>query len=204
MKHAIRFLLVAVLVLVCAFALFAQGGPGFGPGRGQGPGPGWQGRGEGFGPGMGFGRGLNLTPEQQKKAQEIFQGASKQQLELHNQLAEQQKAFAAGKPGTDAEIDKRAADRAQLMAKMQATREKAFANFYNNVLTAEQRTQLDKQREARKNFAGGPGRRGQGCPGMGRGRGQGRGMGWGPGGPGMMDGPGGPGGPGMGWGPRSW
>ncbi len=197
MKHAIRILLVAVLVLVCAFAIFAQGGPGFGPGPGQGPGPGWQGRGPGFGPGMGFGRGLNLTPEQQKKAQEIFQATAKQQLELSTQLAAQRKALATTKPGTDAEIDKRAADRAQLMAKMQATREKAFANFYNNVLTAEQRTQLDKQREARKNFAGGPGRRGQGCPGMGRGRGMGRGQGRGMG-------RGGPGGPGMGWGPQGW
>jgi len=181
MKHAIRLLLVAVLVLVCTSALFAQGGPGFAQGPGQGPGPRMQGHGQGSGPGPDMGSGfrhLNLTPDQQKKAQEVFQAAARQQLDLRLQLQAQRKAFAAAKPGTDAEIDKRAADRAQLMGKMQATREKAFAHFYNDVLTAEQRTQLDKQREAHKGGPGQMGHRGMmGHPGMMGGEG----MGWGPG-----------------------
>jgi Spy/CpxP family protein refolding chaperone len=138
--------------------------------------------------------GLKLSDEQRKKAQEIFQAAARQQRTLHEQLWEKQKAYADAKPGTDAEIDKRVAERAELMAKIEATHEKAFANFYNNVLTAEQRTQYDKLREARR--AGGPGA--GFCPGRGRGHGMmgGPGMGWGPR-PGFGHGFG----PGMGWEP---
>jgi hypothetical protein len=92
-------------------------------------------------------------------------------------MHDQQKAYRNSKPLTDAEIDKRASERAELVAKMQATREKAFANFYNNVLTPEQRAQYDKQRAA----GPGPGSLGGGNGGYCRGGGPGRGWGMGPG-----------------------
>jgi Spy/CpxP family protein refolding chaperone len=113
---------------------------------------------------------LNLTDSQKQKAQSIFDSAYQQAQTLRDQMYEKRKAYwNSQKPMSDAEIDKLAAERAELSAKMQATRDKAFANFYNNVLTAEQRTKYDQLRAS-----AGPG------PGMG-GRGSGfcpRGRGW--------------------------
>jgi Spy/CpxP family protein refolding chaperone len=45
---------------------------------------------------------------------------------------------------TDAEIDKLATERGELIAKMQSIHDKAFANFYNNVLNKEQRAKFDQ------------------------------------------------------------
>ena len=50
----------------------------------------------------------------------------------------------SGRPMTDAEIDKLATERGELIAKMQSIHDKAFANFYNNVLNKEQRAKFDQ------------------------------------------------------------
>ena len=114
---------------------------------------------------------LNLTDAQKEKAQSIFDTAHKQRRELQDQMYELNKPYwNSKKPLSDSEIDKLTAKRAEISAKMQATRMKAFNNFYNNVLTAEQRTKFDELRAS-----GGPGPRGGWGNGYGR---RGRGPGW--------------------------
>jgi len=112
---------------------------------------------------------LSLTDAQKQKAQSIYDTAYRQTQQLRDQMYERRKAYwNSQKPLTDAEIDKQAAERGDLMAKMQAVREKAFNNFYNNVLTAEQRA---KYNELRASSGPGPRMGGHGCM-------RGRGWGW--------------------------
>jgi Spy/CpxP family protein refolding chaperone len=171
MKRRTTKILIAVAAVVLVSVAVAQMGPGAGPGFGMGPGwsgdgPGW-GRGGPGGWGYGYmGNNLNLTEAQQKKAQSIFDTAEQQMRQLRDQMHDKRRAFwNSQKPLSDAEIDKLTAERADLSAKMQATRMKAFNNFYNNVLTSEQRAKYEQLRAS-----SGPG------PGMGSGRGR---DGWG-------------------------
>lgn len=120
------------------------------PGAGAQPGPGMK-HGFGFGPGWWGGshlaNALNLTDAQREKAQSIFDSAHRQTQALRDKIYEKRTAYwRSQKPLSDAEIDKLAAERAELMAKMQAIHEKAFSNFYNNVLTADQRAKYDQLR----------------------------------------------------------
>ena len=179
MTRRITLVVLAVLGIGLLSVAVAQMGPGTGMGPGYGGGgAGWCGGGAGWrhgGPGgWGFGRmasTLNLTDAQKEKAQSIFDAAYKQRRELQDQMYELNKPYwNAKKPLSDAEIDKLTTKRAEVSAKMQATRMKAFNNFYNNVLTAEQRTKFDELRAS-----GGPGPRGGWGNGQGR---RGRGPGW--------------------------
>ncbi len=158
MNKRTPFLLMAVLVLVLTSLAAAQMGSGMG--RSYGMGPGWGSGGPGY-----MASSLNLTDAQKQKAQSIFDSAHQQAQTLRDQMYEKRKAYwNSQKPMSDAEIDKLAAERGELSAKMQATREKAFANFYNNVLTAEQRTKYD---QLRASAGPGPGMGGRGrgfCP----------------------------------------
>lgn len=173
MKKRITQLGIVVVVLTLGYMAIAQMGPGMGRGWGMGPGgrgggPGWQGGGRGWWGSEYMASSLNLTDAQKQKAQSIFDSASRQTQTLREQMYDKNKAYwIAQKPPTDAEIDKLAAERADLSAKMQATHEKAFNNFYNNVLTAEQRTTYNQLRAS----AGPRPRMMGGCRG-------GRGMGW--------------------------
>ena len=179
MTKRITAILLAVLALGVVSVAVAQMGPGMGPGFGMGPGGGGMGRcggpgmgaGRHGGPGWGAGRmasALNLTEAQKEKAQSIFDAAYKQRRELQDQMYEVNKPYWNSKKAlNDAEIDKLTAKRAEISAKMQATRMKAFNNFYNNVLTAEQRTKFDELRASsgqgpRSGWGNGQGRRGRG------------------------------------------
>jgi Spy/CpxP family protein refolding chaperone len=184
MNRRIGQALIAVLVLALASVAVAQMGPGMGRGWGMGPswsgggpggcggGPGWRGGGPGvWGSGY-MASSLNLTDAQKQKAQSIFDAAYRQTQELRDQMYEKRQAYwNSQKPLTDAEIDKLSTERADLLAKMQSVHEKAFNNFYNNVLTAEQRTKYNDLRAS-----AGPGPR-MGGWGNGYGR-RGRGWGW--------------------------
>ncbi len=169
MKRRTTKILIAVAAVVLVSVAVAQMGPGAGPGFGTGPG-------FGMGPGWGYGHmgnNLNLTEAQQKKAQSIFDTAEQQMRQLRDQMYDKRRAFwNSQKPLSDAEIDKLTAERADLSAKMQASRMKAFNNFYNNVLTSEQRAKYEQLRASSgpgPGMGGGwrrGGRSGGFCPGM--------------------------------------
>lgn len=173
---------VVIVALALGAVALAQGGRGM---SGGGMGAGWCGGGPGMNGGgpagymHGSGRGLmgghgwwsgpmsnslNLTDAQKQKAQSIFDSSYRETQSLRDQMQQKNSAsWNSKKPLTDDQIDKLAAERAQLMTKMQVTRQKAWNNVYNNVLTAEQRAKYDELRAS-----AGPG------PGMGRGNGYGR------------------------------
>ncbi len=140
---AVALLLVAAFMITMTTVAGAQVGPGMG--RGFGMGPGWPGGGPGWWGGNNPASTLNLTDAQKQKTQSIFDSAYRQMQALRDQMYEKRTAYwTSQKPLSDAEIDKLATERAALMAKMQATRDKAYSNFYNNVLTAEQRAKYDQ------------------------------------------------------------
>jgi Spy/CpxP family protein refolding chaperone len=89
-------------------------------------------------------RKLNLTPDQQMQARQIFQDARSQSgpvREQMKQLREQLRQAAKSGAG-DATIDQLARQEAPLAGQLAAIRAKAFEKFYA-VLNADQKQQLD-------------------------------------------------------------
>jgi Spy/CpxP family protein refolding chaperone len=135
----------------------------------SGGGMGWRGGSPGWSNFGSMASSLNLTDAQKQKAQSIFDAAHRQTQQLREQMYDKRKAYwNSQKPLTDAEIDKWSAERADLMAKMQSVRAKAFNNFYNDVLTAEQRA---KYNDLHASSGPGPRMGGYGMCGRGQGRG---------------------------------
>lgn len=107
---------------------------------------------------------LNLTETQKTQAKSIFEQAFTASQTLRTELQKAQDALAAAiKANRTDQIGNLSASLGALSGKMRAIHATAYADFYNNVLTAAQREQVEKL--------------GGGGMGMGFGRRGGRGMG---------------------------
>ena len=93
-------------------------------------------------------RALNLTDAQKAQAKTIFQQARQTAHPVREQLKQNRLALsAAAKAGkSDADVQRLAGERGQLLAKMTTIRTEAFEKFYGT-LNPDQRAKLDQMQQ---------------------------------------------------------
>lgn len=138
----------ALLLMLAAVGLAQHGGPGGGPGRGPG------GRGFHGGPGRDrlgpIARGLNLTDEQKAEVRKITDAFEASTKSLRDQLEAQRPD---GPPDfttfDEAAVRAAAQARASIHVELDVARARMMSQIFN-VLTAEQKAQLEAKRQERE------------------------------------------------------